>query len=209
MAAELYRVSWTRAHSFGDDRRRISGGDLTCVGMIFAAATMSRTIAASGGGFGGGGFGIPIGGGGLGIGTVVVLGLIGWALGIDPSILIGGAESSTAAAALSAAVSTQPTRAAPARRPTRRAISSPPCSATPKTPGPKFSSSSGQQYRAPRLRLFSGADAGRLRLCAGGDGAVLLPERPAHLSRHLVLPRHAARASAAAAARPANSPRPM
>ena len=47
-----------------------------------------------GGGFGGGGggMGIPIGGGGLGIGTVVVLGLIGWALGIDPSILIGGAE---------------------------------------------------------------------------------------------------------------------
>jgi len=46
------------------------------------------------GGFGGGGggFGIPIGGGGLGIGTIVVLGLIGWALGIDPSLLIGGAE---------------------------------------------------------------------------------------------------------------------
>jgi len=46
-----------------------------------------------GGGYGrGGGFGIPVGGGGLGIGTVVVLGLIGWALGIDPRLLIGGAE---------------------------------------------------------------------------------------------------------------------
>src|ERR1700716_3135262 len=43
-------------------------------------------------GGGGGGFGMPIGGGGLGIGTIVVLGLIGWALGIDPSVLIGGAE---------------------------------------------------------------------------------------------------------------------
>jgi len=30
--------------------------------------------------------------GGLGIGTVVVLGLIGWALGINPLLLIGGAE---------------------------------------------------------------------------------------------------------------------
>jgi predicted metalloprotease len=30
--------------------------------------------------------------GGLGIGTIVILGLIGWALGIDPSLLIGGAE---------------------------------------------------------------------------------------------------------------------
>ena len=42
-----------------------------------------------GGGYGGG-FGLP--GGGLGIGTVIVLGLIGWATGIDPRILIGGAE---------------------------------------------------------------------------------------------------------------------
>lgn len=41
---------------------------------------------------GGGGFGMPMGAGGLGIGTVVVLGLIGWALGIDPRLLIGGAE---------------------------------------------------------------------------------------------------------------------
>src|SRR5438552_18656158 len=45
-----------------------------------------------GGGFGGGGgMGFPMGGG-LGIGTVVVLGLLGWALGIDPRLLIGGAE---------------------------------------------------------------------------------------------------------------------
>ena len=47
-------------------------------------------------GGGGGGFGIPMGGGGgLGIGTVIVLGLVGWALGIDPRILIGGAEMVT------------------------------------------------------------------------------------------------------------------
>ena len=38
------------------------------------------------------GSGIPGGRGGLGIGTIVVLGLIGWALGIDPRLLIGGAE---------------------------------------------------------------------------------------------------------------------
>jgi uncharacterized protein len=44
------------------------------------------------GGGGGGGFGMPGGRGGLGIGTVVVLGLIGYALGIDPRLLIGGAE---------------------------------------------------------------------------------------------------------------------
>ncbi len=41
---------------------------------------------------GGPGLGLPFGRGGLGIGTIVVLGLIGWALGIDPRLLIGGAE---------------------------------------------------------------------------------------------------------------------
>jgi predicted metalloprotease len=42
---------------------------------------------------GGGGFaGLPGGRGGVGIGTMVVLGLLGWALGIDPRLLIGGAE---------------------------------------------------------------------------------------------------------------------
>src|SRR5580704_1419619 len=46
----------------------------------------------SDGGGGGGGLGLPMGGGGLGIGTVIVLGLIGYAFGIDPRILIGGAE---------------------------------------------------------------------------------------------------------------------
>ena len=39
-----------------------------------------------------GGFGMPMRTGGLGIGAILVLGLIGWALGIDPRILIGGAE---------------------------------------------------------------------------------------------------------------------
>lgn len=48
------------------------------------------------GGLGGGGIGIPIGrGGGLGFGTMIVLGLLSYALGIDPRILIGGAEMVT------------------------------------------------------------------------------------------------------------------
>ena len=52
------------------------------------------TVATTGGGGmgGGGGFGLPMGGGGLGIGTIIVLGLVGYAFGIDPRILIGGAE---------------------------------------------------------------------------------------------------------------------
>ena len=37
--------------------------------------------------------GFPVGrAGGLGIGTIIILGLVGWALGINPLYLIGGAE---------------------------------------------------------------------------------------------------------------------
>jgi predicted metalloprotease len=47
----------------------------------------------SGGGGGPMGGGFPMGGrGGLGIGTIVILGIVGYALGIDPRLLIGGAE---------------------------------------------------------------------------------------------------------------------
>ena len=45
-----------------------------------------------GSGGGGGGFGLPGGAGGLGVGSVLVLGLVGWALGIDPRLLIIGVE---------------------------------------------------------------------------------------------------------------------
>jgi predicted metalloprotease len=45
-----------------------------------------------GGGFGGGGFGMPMRGGGLGIGGLIILALVGWALGIDPRLLISGGE---------------------------------------------------------------------------------------------------------------------
>jgi predicted metalloprotease len=38
------------------------------------------------------GGGLPIGRGGLGLGTMVVLGLLGWALGINPAVLINGAQ---------------------------------------------------------------------------------------------------------------------
>jgi predicted metalloprotease len=43
-------------------------------------------------GGGGGAGGLSGATGGLGIGTIIILGLIGWGLGINPRVLIGGAE---------------------------------------------------------------------------------------------------------------------
>jgi predicted metalloprotease len=65
-----------------------------CATMISAAATTLMTVAtmAAAEWAVAAAFGLPMGGGGLGIGTIIVLGLVGYAFGIDPRILIGGAE---------------------------------------------------------------------------------------------------------------------
>ncbi len=105
----------------------------------------------------GGGFGFPGGGGGLGIGTVIVLGLIGWALGIDPRLLIGGAEM------VSGGSPRMERPAQPARR------------GTPSDRTGQFVAAvlgntedtwkaifvqSGRRYREPKLRLFNGSVQG-------------------------------------------------
>ncbi len=104
--------------------------------------------------------GFPIGGGGLGIGTVIILGLIGWALGIDPRVLIGAGEIFTG---------NNPS--------SYQSPQSPPRPSTTKTGAPsddmgRFVSAilgssevqwkqifekAGQRYRPPTLVMFSGA----------------------------------------------------
>ncbi len=102
----------------------------------------------------GGGFRLPGGGGrGLGIGTIIVLGLIGWALGIDPRILIGGAEMVSGG-------QQQVERQQPASKgaPTDQQgqFVSAVLGSTEDVWGDIFKAN-GQTYRAPRLRLFAGA----------------------------------------------------
>jgi uncharacterized protein len=125
----------------------------------------------SGGGFGGGGF--PVGPGGLGIGTIVVLGLVGWALGIDPRLLIGGAEI------LSGGGSQYEQPAGPA--PTR---------GTPSDEAGQFVAAvlgstedtwqeifrqGGQQYHPPKLRLFAGMVQGGCGMAQAAMGPFYCP----------------------------------
>jgi predicted metalloprotease len=111
---------------------------------------------------GDGGFargGLPGRRGGLGIGAIIVLGLIGWALGIDPSVLIGGAE-------ILSGGSSQYQQ--PYRQPTRR-------TGTPTDQTGQFVASvlgntedvwteifraNGREYRAAPLRLYRGGEEG-------------------------------------------------
>jgi predicted metalloprotease len=112
-----------------------------------------------GDGGGGGGFGMPVGAGGLGIGGLVVLGLLGWALGIDPRVLIGAGDVLT--------------RQSPYQQPYQPPIQRRPSSKTsqPTDTAGKFVSQvlasnedrwreifqqSNQRYQAPHLVLFRG-----------------------------------------------------
>lgn len=130
-----------------------------------------------GGGFGGGGgMGLPIGGGGLGIGTVIVLGLIGWALGIDPSMLIGGAEVLTGGG--------NQRYEQPYREDTRRTGGAPTDQmgqfvsavlGNTEDVWTKIFQDSGQTYRAPRLRLFAGAVEGGCGMAQSAMGPFYCP----------------------------------
>lgn len=134
----------------------------------------------SGGGGMGGGFGFPMGGGGgLGIGTVIVLGLIGWAVGIDPRILIGGAE-----------VLTGGQQQAPSYQTDRRTSSPPKAGAPSDEMGSMIAgvlgeiddrwseifSASGQTYRGPRIVLFRNAtNGGRCGMAQSAMGPFYCP----------------------------------
>jgi predicted metalloprotease len=113
-----------------------------------------------GGGGGGGGFGIPVGRGGLGIGTIVILGLVGWALGIDPRILIGGAEVITGGGS-QYEQPMQPPREARRGTPSDEAgqFVAAVLGSTEDVWGEVFKQN-GQTYHPPRLRLFAGATSG-------------------------------------------------
>ncbi|MDO8980138.1 MAG: neutral zinc metallopeptidase [Afipia sp.] len=132
------------------------------------------------GGGGGGGFGFPMGGGGgLGIGTIVVLGLIGWAVGIDPRILIGGAE-----------ILTGGQQQAPSYQTDRKTGSPPKAGAPTDEMGSMISGvlgelddrwseifqASGQTYRGPRIVLFKNAtNGGRCGMAQSAMGPFYCP----------------------------------
>ena len=111
------------------------------------------------GGGGGGGFGIPGGGGGLGIGAVVILSLVGWAFGIDPSVLIGGAEVIRGGGSQYQQPSQPVNRRTGAPKDQMGDFVSAVLGSTEDTWTAIFKASN-QQYTPPKLRLFAGSEQG-------------------------------------------------
>ncbi len=129
----------------------------------------------------GGGFQMPGGRGGLGIGTIIIVGLVGWALGINPVMLISGLEALQGGGTQTSA-------------PQSRAVS-------PNDPEGKFVSrvlaqtedvwtklfrDQGKDYVPPHLVLFSGRTSPRAA-APSRPWAVLLPGGPENLSGPFLL----------------------
>ncbi len=118
--------------------------------------------------------GMPGGAGGLGIGTVIIIGLISWYFGIDPSVLLNGAQVLTGGGS-----STQQTTQAPP------AQSGTPQDATGRfvalvlgstedTWGEIFSANS-RTYHPPKLRLYAGSEPGGCGMAQSAMGPFYCP----------------------------------
>jgi uncharacterized protein len=116
--------------------------------------------------------GVPGGAGGLGIGTIIVIGLISWYFGIDPSVLLNGAQI------LSGGGSSQQTQA-----PQVNAGS--PNDATGKFVAQvlgdtedrwtEIFAASGKTYHPPKLRLYAGSEPGACGLARSAMGPFYCP----------------------------------
>jgi predicted metalloprotease len=124
------------------------------------------------GGPSGGGFQMPGGRGGLGIGTVLVLGIVGYALGIDPRLLIEGAGM--LAGGNSQYEQQQQRPREPARTGAPADKTSEFVSAILKNTEDVWNEvlkTSGEAYREPKLRLF----AGQVQSACGTAGSATGP----------------------------------
>ena len=117
--------------------------------------------------------GMPGGAGGLGIGTVIIIGLISWYFGIDPSVLLNGAQI------LSGGGSTQQTTQAPQTQSgtpqdaTGRFVALV-LGSTEDTWGEIFSANN-RTYHQPKLRLYSGSELGGCGMAQAAMGPFYCP----------------------------------
>ena len=123
-------------------------GSDACAGMISAAATMSRTTAQPAPPA----RGLPGGAGGLGLGTIVIIGLISWYFGIDPSVLLNGAQILTGGATPHQTAPPVVQTGSPARsgRRLHRAVLG-----DTEDRWKEIFTANGRTYHPPRLRLYT------------------------------------------------------
>jgi len=120
----------------------------------------------------GSGGGMPGGVGGLGLGTIIILGLIGWALGIDPSVLINGAQIIQGGGG-TVQQQSGPVQTSPQDQETMDFVSA--VLGDTEDRWTEIFQASGRTYHPPKLVLFSGAIQGGCGLARSAMGPFYCP----------------------------------
>jgi predicted metalloprotease len=120
-----------------------------------------------------GGFGMPGGAHGLGIGTIIILGLIGWAVGIDPSVLINGAQILSGGGAPTQQSGQPPVDDAQTAA-TKDFVAA--VLGDTEDRWTEIFAANGRTYHPPRLVLFSGAIQGGCGLAQSAMGPFYCPQ---------------------------------
>jgi predicted metalloprotease len=119
------------------------------------------------------GGGVPGGAGGLGIGTVIIIGLISWYFGIDPSVLLNGAQILTGGGS-----TTQQSDQAPVADDARSAATKDFVTAVLGDTEDRWTeifSASGRTYHPPKLVLFRRAIQGGCGMAQSAMGPFYCP----------------------------------
>jgi uncharacterized protein len=126
-----------------------------------------REASASRGGF-------PGGRGGLGIGTVIIIGLIGWYFGIDPSVLLNGTQILSGGGSITQQSGQAPPVTAGTPTDTTGRFVALVLGSTEDTWSEIFRAS-GRTYHPPKLRLYSGSEPGGCGMARSAMGPFYCP----------------------------------
>jgi predicted metalloprotease len=121
----------------------------------------------------GSGGGMPGGAGGIGLGAIIVLGLIGWALGIDPSVLINGAQILSGGGGAPTEQSGPPPADDAQTAQTKDFVAA--VLGDTEDRWTEMFAASGRTYHAPKLVLFSGAIQGGCGMAQSAMGPFYCP----------------------------------
>jgi uncharacterized protein len=117
--------------------------------------------------------GLPGGAGGLGLGTVIIIGLISWYFGIDPSVLLNGAQILTGGGSSQQMGPAPPVTAGTPTDPTGKFVAE--VLGDTEDRWKEIFSANGRTYRPPRLRLFTRAEQGACGLAQSAMGPFYCP----------------------------------
>jgi uncharacterized protein len=100
--------------------------------------------------------GVPGGAGGLGIGVVIIVTLVGWYLGIDPNVLLNGAQQVLGGGSSEQSSTAPPVTAGTPNDPTGQFVAA--ILGDTEDRWTEIFAAAGRTYHPPKLRLFSGSE---------------------------------------------------